>query len=113
MAAIMETADKATVKTEAVRPQPTPTPPKAPVARREGWVVQLGSFANSRNAYALRDRLRSSGHDAFAVSSGTGREAVTRVYVGPEPDRESAERHLGKLFDETRLKGIVVRYAGD
>ena len=80
---------------------------------RAGWVVQLGSFASARNAHALRDRLTESGFAAFAESSGSGAQAVTRVYVGPEPDRERAEGHVAKLLEQTRLKGIVVRYPGE
>jgi DedD protein len=75
-------------------------------------VVQLGSFSNSRNAAALRDKLRAKGYSAFVESSGSGTAAVTRVFVGPEAKRESAERAVGRLFEETRLKGIVVRHPG-
>lgn len=75
-------------------------------------MVQLGSFANPRNAYALRDRLKRKGYAALAVSSGTGKDAVTRVYVGPEADRARAEAHVARLLEETRLKGIVVRNPG-
>lgn len=91
------------------RPQETPARSAPKPAAGEGWVVQLGSFSNPRNAHALRDRLKSKGYAAFAVSSGTGKDAVTRVYVGPEADRSKAESHVARLLDETRLKGIVVR----
>jgi DedD protein len=75
-----------------------------------GWVVQLGSFASARNAYALRDRLKAKGHKAFARSSGQGAEAVTRVYVGPDASREAAQERVSRLLGETRLQGIVIRY---
>lgn len=103
-------------------PTPAPSPPRATdrdtraeagAAARSGWVVQLGSFSNARNAHALRDRLLENGFAAFAESSGSGADAVTRVYVGPEPDRERAERHVPRLLEQTRLKGIVVRYPGE
>ena len=109
----------------ALAPAPAPAPAPGPraadpparapqaVATRSGWVVQLGSFSNARNAHALRDRLTAIGFAAFAESSGSGTEAVTRVYVGPEPERERAERHVATLFEQTRLKGIVVRYPGE
>jgi len=93
---------------EQPRKQAKPAPGPAP--KRSGWVVQLGSFSNPRNAYALRDRLKSEGYATFAVTSRTGTEAVTRVYVGPEPARARAEGHVAKLLEKTRLKGIVVRY---
>jgi DedD protein len=108
-------------------PVPPPSPPRAadlaerpdaakpaqPAERivpgRGGWVVQLGSFSNARNAGALRDRLRASGYSAFVQSTTSGGAKVTRVFVGPEPSREAAERVVARLLDETRLKGIVVR----
>ena len=89
------------------------TPAAASREARAGWVVQLGSFSNARNAYALRDRLKDNGFAAFAESAGAGADAVTRVYVGPEPDRERAEKHVARLLEQTRLKGIVVRYPGE
>lgn len=98
-------------------PSPAPALPRtaaeAPPAARSGWVVQLGSFSNARNAMALRDRLAASGYQAFTEASGSGPQAVTRVFVGPEPERERAERQVGRLLEETRLKGIVVRYPGE
>jgi DedD protein len=108
---------------QAAAPSPAPAPPPRTTASatptaasreaRAGWVVQLGSFSNARNAYALRDRLKDNGFAAFAESAGAGADAVTRVYVGPEPDRERAEKHVARLLEQTRLKGIVVRYPGE
>lgn len=75
-----------------------------------GWVVQLGSFSSARNAHALRDRLKSKGYKAFARSSGSGAQAVTRIYVGPDASRERARQRVSRLLAETRLKGIVIRH---
>jgi len=91
----------------APRKEPAPAPAAAS-PRRKGFVVQLGSFSNARNAQALRERLERKGYETFTVAAGDGADAVTRVYVGPEPDRARAERHLAELFRETRLRGIVV-----
>jgi DedD protein len=74
--------------------------------------VQLGSFATARNAHALRDRLKSKGYKAFARSSGSGVDAVTRVYVGPDATRDAARQRVSRLLGETRLKGFVVRNPG-
>lgn len=111
------------------RPKPKPKPqsvpkPKPPVAAQgvrkaiaapsttaaaDGWVVQLGSFSSSRNAHALRDRLKAKGYKAFARSSGSGAQAVTRIYIGPDASRERALQRVSRLLAETRLKGIVIR----
>ena len=78
----------------------------APVA----WAVQLGSFSNKQNAMALRDRLRSRGYAAFVESAVSDRGEVTRVFVGPELERDKAVHAIELLREETKLKGIVVRY---
>ena len=102
-------ASKPRAVTESQPRKPAPPRAEEPPGGGAGWVVQLGSFANLRNAHALRDRLKAKGYSAFAVSSGTGKDAVTRVYVGPEATRDRAESHVSRLLTETRLKGIVVR----
>ena len=77
-----------------------------------GWAVQLGSFSVSKNALALRDRLRAKGYTAFIESGFTATGAVSRVFVGPELDRGRAEASMAKLRREMQLEGIVVRYPG-
>ena len=77
-----------------------------------GWAVQLGSFSVSKNALALRDRLRAEGYTAFIESGFTATGAVSRVFVGPELDRGRAEASMAKLRREMQLEGIVVRYPG-
>jgi DedD protein len=107
------------------KPEPPPTPkPVPPVAATgvrkaitapsatavaNGWVVQLGSFSSSRNAHALRDRLKAKGYKAFARSSGSDAQVVTRVYIGPDASREQAQQRVSRLLAETRLKGIVIQ----
>ena len=93
-----------------------PTPAPAPArkkstgtAPREGWVVQLGSFSNARNAVALRDKLRKAGYQAFVESAGSGADEVTRVFVGPESKRERSERAVGKLARLTGAARLVPR----
>ena len=78
----------------------------------DGWAVQLGSFTVSKNALALRDRLRAKGYTAFIESGFTATGAVSRVFVGPELDRGRAESSMAKLRREMQLEGIVVRYPG-
>lgn len=76
------------------------------------WVVQIGSFSNKRNAIALRDRLRESGYDVFLEPANVSTRSMTRVYVGPEPERDDALASRQKLQHETKLKGIVRPYLG-
>lgn len=76
------------------------------------WAVQLGSFSSAQNAVALRDRLRKKGYTAFVERAESHGSEVTRVFVGPALAREQADDVVKKLYAETKLKGIVVRYPG-
>ena len=83
---------------------------QAPVAG--GWTVQLGSFRKSENALALRERLQARGYPAFVESGSSAQGAVSRVFVGPMPDRGQAQDSAAKLRREMALEGIVVPYPG-
>ena len=86
--------------------------PAAEGSAAGGWTVQLGSFLKSENAVALRKRLRARGYTAFVESGTSARGDVSRVFVGPMPDREQAKASAAKLQREMALEGIVVPYRG-
>ncbi len=86
--------------------------PVAETAAAGGWTVQIGSFIRPENALALRKRLRAAGYPAFIESGSSARGAVSRVFVGPMPDREQAKTSAAKLRREMALEGIVVPYPG-
>lgn len=97
--------------------QATPSPPKpaAPAPSREttlqvGWVVQVGSFSRQDNAIGLRDRLRGKGFTTFVDQASGADGTVWRVRVGPELERERAERLKQRLEQEVQLNGIVVSH---
>ncbi len=84
---------------------------KAGDGQATGWVVQVGSFSNARNARALRDRLRTQGRAAFVEAvKDTHGKPVYRVRVGPELRRDLAEKLQQRLARDAGLKGIVLRY---
>ena len=101
--------DPATVEK---RPEPGSASKPVAEAAAGGWTVQLGSFLKSENAIALRKRLRARGYTAFVESGSSARGAVSRVFVGPMPDREQAKASAAKLRREMALEGIVVPYRG-
>jgi DedD protein len=82
------------------------------VGNTKEWVVQIGSFSDKQNAIALRDRLRESGYAVFLEPANVSTRSMTRVYVGPEPERDDAVASRQKLQHETKLKGIVRPYLG-
>lgn len=85
---------------------------EAPAAAADKWTVQLGSFLKVENASALRKRLRDSGYPAFVETGPSARGEVSRVLVGPMPDRGEAKDSAAKLRREMKLEGIVVPYRG-
>lgn len=101
-------------------PAATPEPAAPPVAAEpstppvepalSGWVVQVGSFGREANALALRDKLRAKGYTAFVEKARTDKGLVFRVRVGPELERENAERLRERLAGDFKLKAIVTRY---
>ena len=85
---------------------------EAPAAAVGKWTVQLGSFLKAENASALRKRLRDRGYPAFVETGPSARGEVSRVLVGPMPDRGKAKDSAAKLRREMKLEGIVVPYPG-
>ena len=86
--------------------------PAAETSAAGGWTVQLGSFRKFENALALHKRLQARGYTAFVESGSTAQGNVSRVFVGPMPDREQAKSSAAKLQRELELEGLVVPYRG-
>ena len=82
------------------------TPPAA-------WAAQFGSFAERRNAFVLRNRLRAKGYPAFTESIAGEQGEITRVLVGPEPTRARTVATIEALRQDTGLDGFVVRHPRD
>ena len=77
-----------------------------------GWMIQLGSFRRSENALALHKRLQARGYPAFVETGASTQGALSRVFVGPMPDRKQAKDSAAKLRREMALEGIVVPHPG-
>jgi cell division septation protein DedD len=114
---------KPATPTTASATKPNATPPAAapaaasskpaapsPAAAGRGYVVQLVAFRSQDEALTLRDKLRAAGFTAFServqVDSGT----LYRVRVGPEADRDAADRLRAEVTAKLGLSGIVVAY---
>lgn len=82
------------------------------IASPGGWVVQVGSFSDAKNAETLKEKFRRSGYRVFTVS---GRNAsddtrMTRVFVGSEDSREKADALKVRIESDRRIgisKGLV------
>lgn len=111
------------VKKEAVTEKPVepPVTAVAPVVKTEpapkrvtisdsGFVVQVGSFSQRQNAMVLSDKLEAAGFPAFVESGKSKDKTIFRVKVGPQPTRADADKLRQKLFDNEKLKGIIVAH---
>lgn len=72
-----------------------------------GWVVQLGVFRHQKNVQELLGRLREQGYKAFSRPVNTSSGQLTKVFVGPELDKQSLQIALPDLEKLTKLKGRV------
>ncbi|MDF1764312.1 MAG: SPOR domain-containing protein [Oleibacter sp.] len=71
----------------------------------QAWTLQLGAFADRENAHRLRDNLRQQGYKTYVLEMGDN----TRVYVGPEQQREKAEKLRDQLSKKFELGEILIR----
>jgi DedD protein len=114
-----------TVSVSKPTPTPTPTPTPDDAAAKAvgtaptvaikpsnvtGWVVQVGSFSQKANAEKLRDKLRKMGMASFVVTGMSNNKKVHRVRVGPEINRNDAEKIQAQIKEKTKLSGLVMKY---
>jgi len=71
------------------------------------WAVQLGSFSDQANADKLAADLRKQNFTAFLSKLSTGNGELHRVRIGPQKDRESAEK-VAEQLAKAGHKGQVV-----
>lgn len=77
----------------------------------QAWTIQLGSFADKNNAVQLVKHLRSKGFTAYInLTKDNSGVVITRVFVGPELQREKAEDAAKRLEQLFHLQGVVVKY---
>lgn len=109
---------------ESARPAPAPpaggapsvAQPSAPVASPSaagdggtaGWIVQLGSFSNQKNADELRDQLQKKAYRVFVEKIAQDGQTVYRVRIGPQRQRVDAEAIRDRLARELQLKAMVL-----
>ncbi len=88
-----------------VAPQPKESP-----FTSSAWVIQLGSFGNKANAKALEKRLNNAGYVTFNRLIKTHSGTLTKVYVGPELDKNILNKALVKVNKVSGVSGIVTTF---
>jgi DedD protein len=75
-----------------------------------GWSLQVGSFAERKNAFQLRDQLRKKGFRTYAVTVATEAGERVRVLVGPSLQRSRIEKIKVQIEADFELVCKIVRY---
>jgi DedD protein len=75
-----------------------------------GWVVQLGSFGNQKNVNDLLRKLEKAGYRSFSRKVQTSAGRLTKVFVGPELDKQKLDLALPHLKETTGLTGKVTTF---
>ena len=75
-----------------------------------GWVVQLGTFRDKKNVDELLAKLKKGGYRAFSRPVHTSNGILTKVFVGPDLQKERLDKSLADLTKLTRLNGRVTPF---
>ncbi len=87
-----------------------PAAPK-PSSSPSAWVVQVASLSSRASAERLVKKLRKAGLDTMDPAAVTvAGKKYYRVRVGPELDKQRAQRLLPRINKISGVKGQVVRY---
>ncbi|GAB3475383.1 SPOR domain-containing protein [Marinomonas epiphytica] len=102
------------VSSKATTPSTTTTKPavKKPAAVSQKkpagrWALQIATFKNRENAQRLVTKLQAAKYDAYSVTVN----ALYKVYVGPEFDREVSEKAKEKIKKDFGLNGFIIKYS--
>ena len=108
-------AKTSAVSTKAVRNEKKKTAPKKssapPVATGATYyAIQVGSFADNRDAKSLKKKLAHKGYEAFVVVFTTKGKKWSRVRVGGYRSEKAARRAAQNLARKEKLPAMVVSY---
>lgn len=75
----------------------------------KGWIIQVGSFSQKKNAIEFRDRLRKNKFTAYVDSTTTIKHGILyRLRVGPELDEKRALKTKKLLELRYKIKTLLV-----
>lgn len=75
-----------------------------------GWVVQLGVFRHEKNVQELLGKLKSAGYRAFSRPVETSSGTLTKVFVGPDLQKDKLEKAVPHLNELTNLQGRITPF---
>lgn len=97
---------KAAVESKSA-PAPVPAPPPA-AAEDGGFTVQVTALKNKPEADAIAQRLQARGYKAYVVAP-TGGQAIFKVRVGRDMQRQDADKVMRRLQSEEKFKPWITR----
>ncbi|MDA8622363.1 SPOR domain-containing protein, partial [Psychrosphaera sp.] len=74
------------------------------------WILQLGSFKHKENVVSLREKLRKAGIETYTKPVKTQAGLLSKVYVGPEQDKETLVKTQLKIKEINGLVGKITRF---
>ncbi len=80
------------------------------VELRSGWVVRVGVFQIPKNAKKRQSLLDENGFDVKLEEAKLDGKAAIRVFLGPFPSEDEAERMKAQAVMVTNDKAFVARY---
>lgn len=73
------------------------------------WVIQLGVFSEKVNAEKLMKEMHAKGFPSFIRSAKNSQgKLITHVFVGPMPQRASADSMHAKIQKMVKINGMVM-----
>jgi cell division septation protein DedD len=82
----------------------------SPAASGRGYAVQVSAYRTEAEAFTLRNKLRAAGFTAFSERIQADSGTMYRVRIGPEADRDAADKLRAELSAKMSLNGMVVGY---
>ena len=109
--ALMQPASHGKSKQEAHKKKHTLKALSAKKSEPMGWVIQIGSFSDKKNAVNLAKYLQKKGYSAYARSAAhfNKKKPIYRVLVGPLPKQSAAEQLRKTLKKQFHLKGTTIK----
>lgn len=74
------------------------------------YILQLGSFKHKENVTTLRNKLKQAGYETYTKPVKTKSGVLSKVYIGPEVNKETLEKAQVKLKELTGLAGKITRF---
>lgn len=89
--------------------EPKTTRTATPVGK--AYVVQLGALKNTDKANDIVNKLRMAGYRVYTIPATPVAGKITRILIGPDPDREKLNAALNDLYRISGLTGVVKNYS--